>query len=96
LAYAKRYSLPAGTFDFDFRSGSTVDESTWALTSYLVANAIVVPLTGWLANHFGRKRLLMLAIAGFRASSVLCDLAASLSMLAIQRPTSCVSICDRI
>src|SRR5207245_8414749 len=40
---------------------ATVDESTWALTSYLVANAIVLPITGWMANYFGRKRLLMMA-----------------------------------
>jgi DHA2 family multidrug resistance protein len=38
---------------------ATIDESTWVLTSYLVANAIVLPLTGWLASYFGRKRLLM-------------------------------------
>ena len=37
---------------------ATVDEATWALTSYLVANAVVLPMTGWLANFFGRKRLL--------------------------------------
>src|ERR687886_16151 len=44
---------------------ATVDESTWVLTSYLVANAIILPMTGWLANHFGRKRILMTSIAGF-------------------------------
>jgi len=44
---------------------ASIDESTWALTSYLVANAIVLPLTGWLANYFGRKRLLLLSISGF-------------------------------
>ena len=38
---------------------ATIDEATWALTSYLVANAIILPITGWLANYFGRKRLLM-------------------------------------
>ena len=38
---------------------ATIDESTWALTSYLVANAIILPLTGWIANYFGRKRLLL-------------------------------------
>ncbi len=37
---------------------ATVDEATWVLTSYLVANAIILPMTGWLANQFGRKRLL--------------------------------------
>ena len=41
---------------------ATIDESTWVLTSYLVANAIVLPLTGWLATHFGRKRLLMTSV----------------------------------
>ena len=39
---------------------ATIDEATWALTSYLVANAIILPMTGWLASVFGRKRLLML------------------------------------
>ena len=43
---------------------ATIDESTWVLTSYLVANAIVLPLTGWLATHFGRKRLLMTSVTG--------------------------------
>ncbi len=38
---------------------ATVDEATWTLTSYLVANAIILPITGWLANQFGRKRLLI-------------------------------------
>src|SRR3989441_11847354 len=60
---------------------ASIDESTWALTSYLVANAIILPMTGWLANQFGRKRLLMLAVAAFTVSSVLCGLATSLSML---------------
>ena len=44
---------------------ATIDESTWVLTSYLVANAIVLPLTGWLATQFGRKRLLMTSVTGF-------------------------------
>src|ERR1019366_4430936 len=38
---------------------STPNEATWALTSYLVANGIVIPISGWLANHFGRKNLLI-------------------------------------
>src|ERR1700749_3840738 len=41
---------------------ATVDEATWALTSYLVSNAIILPLTGWLSNYFGRKRMLMLSV----------------------------------
>src|SRR5439155_1971873 len=61
------------------------DESTWALTSYLVANAIILPLAGWLANHFGRKRLLMTSVAGFTVSSFLCGLAPNLEMLVLFR-----------
>jgi DHA2 family multidrug resistance protein len=60
---------------------ATIDESTWVLTSYLVANAIVLPLTGWLARHFGRKRLLMTSVTGFTISSLLCGLAPNLPML---------------
>src|SRR5438874_2654356 len=64
---------------------ATVDESTWVLTSYLVANAIILPMTGWLANYFGRKRILMISIAGFTVASVLCGLAPSLPFLIIFR-----------
>jgi DHA2 family multidrug resistance protein len=60
---------------------ATIDESTWVLTSYLVANAIVLPLTGWLASTFGRKRLLMTSVTGFTASSLLCGLAPNLPLL---------------
>jgi DHA2 family multidrug resistance protein len=59
----------------------TIDEATWALTSYLVANAIILPMTGWLASTFGRKRLLMLSVVGFTASSFLCGLAPTLPLL---------------
>jgi DHA2 family multidrug resistance protein len=64
---------------------ASVDEATWALTSYLVANAIILPLTGWLANFFGRKRLLLGAVFGFTASSFLCGLAPNLATLIIFR-----------
>jgi DHA2 family multidrug resistance protein len=64
---------------------ATVDESTWVLTSYLVANAIVLPLAGWLASFFGRKRLLMSSVAGFTAASFLCGLAPSLPVLILLR-----------
>ncbi len=63
----------------------SVDEATWALTSYLVANAIVLPITGWLSNYFGRKRLLIAAVTGFTAASFLCGLAPSLAFLVIFR-----------
>jgi DHA2 family multidrug resistance protein len=64
---------------------ASVDEATWALTSYLVANAIVLPMTGWLANYFGRKRILMLAVGGFTCASALCGLATNLPMLILFR-----------
>src|SRR5262252_7681244 len=59
----------------------TPEEATWALTSYLVANAVILPITGWLANYFGRKRLLMFAVVGFTASSFMCGFAPSLAWL---------------
>jgi DHA2 family multidrug resistance protein len=60
---------------------ATVDESTWVLTSYLIANAIILPISGWLANLIGRKRLLLTVVSGFTLSSVLCGLAPSLGAL---------------
>ncbi|HSU68789.1 MAG TPA: MFS transporter [Tepidisphaeraceae bacterium] len=60
---------------------ASIDEATWTLTSYLVANAIILPMTGWLARVLGRKRLLMGAILGFAAASFLCGLAVNLPML---------------
>src|SRR6059058_3202084 len=60
---------------------ASIDEATWALTSYLVANAIILPMTGWLASMFGRKNLLMLSVVGFTASSFLCGLAPTLGLL---------------
>ena len=57
------------------------DERTWVLTSYLVSNAIVIPISGWLSNVFGRKRFYMTCVALFTASSVACGLAPSLGWL---------------
>src|SRR5438045_5606062 len=64
---------------------ATTDEATWVLTSYLVANAIILPMTGWLANYFGRKRLLLLSVAGFTISSFFCGVAPNLTILIIFR-----------
>jgi DHA2 family multidrug resistance protein len=64
---------------------ASIDESTWVLTSYLVANAIILPLTGWLARHFGRKRLLMTSVSGFTISSLLCGMAPNLPLLVLFR-----------
>ena len=64
---------------------ASVDEATWTLTSYLVANAIILPMTGWLANNFGRKRLLIASVTGFTIASFFCGLAPSLPFLIIFR-----------
>jgi MFS transporter, DHA2 family, multidrug resistance protein len=64
---------------------ATTDEATWVLTSYLVSNAIILPMTGWLSNYFGRKRLLIMCIGFFTATSALCGAAPTLPMLIIAR-----------
>jgi DHA2 family multidrug resistance protein len=61
------------------------DESTWTLTSYLVTNAMVMPISGWLAARFGRKRFFLTCIAGFTITSLLCGLAPSLAVLVVLR-----------
>jgi len=61
------------------------DESTWVLTSYLVSNAIVLPLSGWLSSIMGRKRFYMSCVALFTISSALCGLAPNLPMLILFR-----------
>ena len=64
---------------------ATTEEATWALTSYLVANAIILPMTGWLASVLGRKRLLMWSVTGFTLASFLCGIAPNLAALVIFR-----------
>src|SRR5271167_2693463 len=61
------------------------DESTWVLTSYLVSNAIVLPLSGWLVASLGRKRFFLICIMFFTASSLLCGIAPSLGFLLLFR-----------
>ncbi|HEV2550160.1 MAG TPA: DHA2 family efflux MFS transporter permease subunit [Stellaceae bacterium] len=65
--------------------GATADESTWVLTSYLVTNAIVLPMSGWLATTIGRKRYFLGCIVGFSITSLICGLAPSLSLLILAR-----------
>ncbi len=60
---------------------STVEEGTWIVTSYLVSNAIILPISGWLARYLGRKRLLLMCVAGFTLTSLFCGFATSLSGL---------------
>src|SRR2546421_874313 len=64
---------------------ASTEEATWVLTSYLVANAIVLPLTAWLANYFGRRRLLLLSVGGFTFFSFLCGIAPNLPLLIVFR-----------
>jgi MFS transporter, DHA2 family, multidrug resistance protein len=61
--------------------GSTVEEGTWVVTSYLVANAIILPMSGWLANRLGRRNVLLACVTGFTITSVLCGMATSLEAL---------------
>jgi MFS transporter, DHA2 family, multidrug resistance protein len=65
--------------------GASNDESTWVLTSYLVANAIVLPISGFLVGWFGRKRFFMACIVFFTLSSFLCGTAPSLGLLLMFR-----------
>jgi len=64
---------------------ASVDEATWVLTAYLVANAIVLPLSGWFSSLFGRKRFYMACVAIFTISSLLCGIAPSLGTLILFR-----------
>ena len=65
--------------------GASSDEATWVLTSYLVSSAIVLPISGWLSNRFGRKRFYMTCVAIFTVCSLLCGLAPTLPMLILAR-----------
>jgi MFS transporter, DHA2 family, multidrug resistance protein len=64
---------------------SAVTDSEWVVTSYLAANAIILPISGWLAAHLGRRRYFLMSIAIFTISSVLCGMARSLSQLILFR-----------
>jgi len=64
---------------------ATVEEGTWVVTSYLVSNAIILPMSGWLANYMGRKKLLLTCVAGFTITSLFCGLATSLPALIVFR-----------
>jgi DHA2 family multidrug resistance protein len=65
--------------------GASQDESTWILTSYLVSNAVILPISAWLATRFGRKRFYMTSVVVFTISSFLCGLAPSLGLLVFFR-----------
>jgi MFS transporter, DHA2 family, multidrug resistance protein len=63
----------------------SVDESTWVVTTYLIANAVILPVSGWLSNVVGRKRFYMICVALFTIASLLCGLASSLTALIVFR-----------
>jgi DHA2 family multidrug resistance protein len=65
--------------------GSSFDEATWVLTSYLVANAVVLPLSAWLSRVFGRKRYYMMCVGLFTITSFLCGIAPTLGFLLLFR-----------
>jgi DHA2 family multidrug resistance protein len=64
---------------------ATQDQMAWVLTSYIIAAAIVTPLSGWLAGQLGRKRIFLVSIAGFTVASMLCGLAQSLPQIVLAR-----------
>ena len=65
--------------------GASYDEATWVLTSYLVSNAIILPISGWIANRIGRKRFYMSCVVAFTIFSFCCGLASSLALLILFR-----------
>lgn len=65
--------------------GASQEEATWVLTSYLVASAVILPISGWLSDRFGRKRFYMVCVVMFTACSLLCGLAPTLPALIIAR-----------
>ena len=64
---------------------SSIDEGTWVVASYRASNAIILPMSGWLARRLGRKRVLLICVTGFTLSSFLCGTANSASSLIIFR-----------
>ncbi|HQG32213.1 MAG TPA: MFS transporter, partial [Deltaproteobacteria bacterium] len=62
-----------------------IDEATWSITAYLAANAIVIPMTGWISRLVGRKRYLLFSIAMFTVSSFLCGAAWNIESLILFR-----------
>lgn len=71
--------------DIQGNLGSTLSEVGWVSTAYACANVVMIPLTAWLSDHFGRRQYLLFSLIGFTAASVLCGLAANLPMLILAR-----------
>jgi DHA2 family multidrug resistance protein len=64
---------------------ASYDEATWVITSFLIANAVIIPISGWLADVIGRKRYYMISVALFTIASFVCGISSSLTMLVIAR-----------
>jgi len=71
--------------DIQGNLGSTLTEAGWVSTGYACANVVIIPLTAWLSNRFGRKRYLLFSLVGFTAASALCGMATNLPMLVVAR-----------
>jgi MFS transporter, DHA2 family, multidrug resistance protein len=71
--------------DIQGNLGSTLSEAGWVSTGYACANVVIIPLTAWLSNRFGRKQYLLFSLIGFTAASALCGMAANLPMLVVAR-----------
>ena len=65
--------------------GATMESVTWVLTSYIIASAIAIPTTGWLADQFGSRRLFLVSVAGFVVASILCGTSTSLTEMVLYR-----------
>lgn len=71
--------------DMQASLGATVSEIGWVITGYAIANVIIIPLTAWLGDYFGRKNYFIFSLIGFTLSSILCGLSVNLSMLVAAR-----------
>src|ERR1700749_3279678 len=71
--------------DIQGNLGSTLSEVGWISTGYACANVVMIPLTAWLSDRFGRKQYLLFSLAGFTLSSVLCGMSGNLAMLVFAR-----------
>src|ERR1700759_56371 len=71
--------------DIQSAVGATLTQVSWVVSSYAVANVIVLPMSAWLGDRFGKKRYFVFSLAGFTIASVLCGLATSLPMLIAAR-----------
>jgi MFS transporter, DHA2 family, multidrug resistance protein len=71
--------------DIQGNLGATLTEAGWVSTGYACANVVIIPLTAWLGNRFGRKNYFLFSLAGFTLASVLCGVATNLTMLVISR-----------